>query len=216
MSISFLVEAHDIPEGAKALAFEPDTEFVAAEPEPVYSVFKLRDVSDGLASWYGKGFHGRRTASGRRYNMHELTAAHRLLPFGTLLRVVNSRTGDAVIVEITDRGPFIRRRVVDLSYASAKLIGVSVTPVELEAITPNDIKEFYNSNDSTVLVIVPTMQVQVWPIGSVTNVSDYASYAEAAAELVDGEVIIAQQGTDNTTVYARGRIINAELAAIEM
>lgn len=216
MSISFLVEAHDLPEGAKALAFETDTDLVAAEPESAYSVFELTDVCDGLASWYGKGFHGRRTASGRRYNMHELTAAHRSLPFGTLLRVVNSRTGDAVIVEITDRGPFIRRRVVDLSYASAKLIGVSVTPVELEAVTPNDIKEFYNNNDSTALVIAPTMQVQVWPISSVIKISDYASYAEAAAELVAGEVIIAQRGTDNTTVYARGRIITAELAAVEM
>jgi rare lipoprotein A len=214
MSVSFLVEAHDVPEGAEAIALNSDSVSLAAESE--FSVFDLTDVSNGLASWYGKGFHGRRTASGRRYNMHELTAAHRTLPFGTLLRVVNSRTGDAIIVEITDRGPFIKRRVVDLSYASAKRIGVSVTPVELDAITPDDIQEFYNNNDSTVIVIAPTMQVQVWPVSSVLMVSDYVSYSEAASNLVAGEVIIAQQGSNGKAVYARGRIIKAELAAVEI
>ncbi|MBI2794462.1 MAG: septal ring lytic transglycosylase RlpA family protein [Ignavibacteria bacterium] len=212
MSVSFLVEAHDVPEGVKAIASISDS----VAPESEFSVFELRDVSNGLASWYGKGFQGRRTASGRRYNMHELTAAHRTLPFGTLLRVVNSRTGDAIIVEITDRGPFIKRRVVDLSYASAKRIGVSVTPVELDAITPDDIQEFYNNNDTTLLVIAQTMQVQVWPVNSVLMVSDFVSYSEAASDLAAGEVVVAQRGTDSKAVYARGRIINAELAAVEI
>ena len=76
----------------------------------------------GIASWYGRKFHGRKTASGERYDMHELTAAHRSLPFGTIVRVVRLDTGDAVVVRINDRGPFVDGRIIDLSYAAAKRI----------------------------------------------------------------------------------------------
>ncbi|MFM0285201.1 septal ring lytic transglycosylase RlpA family protein [Paraburkholderia megapolitana] len=81
------------------------------------------DVSDfqqtGRASWYGPRFHGRRTASGERYNMHALTAAHRTLPMGSYVRVTNPTTTRSVIVRINDRGPYARGRVIDLSYAAA-------------------------------------------------------------------------------------------------
>lgn len=78
----------------------------------------------GVASWYGGKFHGRKTASGERYNKNELTAAHRTLPFGTLVRVRNLDTGLEVIVRITDRGPWIRGRIIDLSEAAARRIGM--------------------------------------------------------------------------------------------
>ena len=78
----------------------------------------------GIASWYGPGFDGRRTASGERYDMHELTAAHPSLPFGTLVEVKNLRNARAVVVRINDRGPFAKGRVIDLSYAAARSIGV--------------------------------------------------------------------------------------------
>lgn len=78
----------------------------------------------GIASWYGSKFHGRRTACGERYNMHELTAAHPTLPFGTRVGVRNTRTGREVVVRINDRGPYARNRVIDLSYAAAREVGV--------------------------------------------------------------------------------------------
>lgn len=76
----------------------------------------------GTASWYGKPFQGRTTASGEAYDMFQYTAAHRRLPMGTLLRVTNLRTGSAVFVRINDRGPIPRSRIIDLSYAAAKAL----------------------------------------------------------------------------------------------
>ncbi|MDB5857796.1 MAG: RlpA-like protein precursor [Ramlibacter sp.] len=78
----------------------------------------------GLASWYGQRFHGRRTASGARFDMHALTAAHPTLPFGTRVQVRNLATGRAVEVRINDRGPYLRRRIIDLSQAAARAIGI--------------------------------------------------------------------------------------------
>lgn len=83
-----------------------------------------REFQQGKASWYGPRFNGRRTASGERYNMHELTAAHRTLPFGTVVRVRSLVNGKEVDVRITDRGPFSRGRVIDLSRAAAEAIGM--------------------------------------------------------------------------------------------
>ncbi len=83
----------------------------------------------GDASWYGPRFHGRITASGERYNMMDLTAAHRSLPFGTWVRVTNRRNGRSLVVRINDRGPFVRGRIVDLSYAGAKVLGMSTAGV---------------------------------------------------------------------------------------
>jgi rare lipoprotein A len=82
-------------------------------------------VQRGHASWYGPGFHGRLTANGERFNAHALTAAHRTLPFGTRVRVVNQKTGRSVVVRINDRGPFIKGRVIDLAHSAARQIGLS-------------------------------------------------------------------------------------------
>ena len=92
----------------------------------------------GEASWYGGQFHGRTTASGERFDMDQLTAAHRSLPFGSRVRVTNQATKDSVIVRINDRGPYAGNRVIDLSRAAAKavrLIGPGVAPVRLEVLT---------------------------------------------------------------------------------
>ena len=77
------------------------------------------------ASWYGPGFHGRKTASGETFNSNDMTAAHRTLPFGTKVKVVNKKTGKSVVVRINDRGPYAHGRVIDLSKASAQAIGIS-------------------------------------------------------------------------------------------
>ena len=84
---------------------------------------KTPTTQRGVASWYGPGFHGRLTANGEKFDMHELTAAHKTLPFGTRVLVHNPRTGKEVVVRINDRGPFIKGRVIDLSKAAAKALG---------------------------------------------------------------------------------------------
>lgn len=81
-------------------------------------------VQVGVASYYGREFHGQKTASGERFDMYDLTAAHRTLPFGTRLRVTNLTNGRQVIVRVNDRGPFVKGRIIDLSYAAARELGM--------------------------------------------------------------------------------------------
>ena len=81
----------------------------------------------GMASWYGHKFHGRKTASGEKFNKHAYTAAHRNLKFGTSVRVTNLLNNKSVIVTINDRGPFVRGRVIDLSRAAASAVDLKGT-----------------------------------------------------------------------------------------
>ena len=96
----------------------------------------------GLASWYGKKFHGRRTASGEVYNMYAMTAAHKTMPLPSYARVRNPANGREIIVRVNDRGPFHAGRVIDLSYTAALKLGVlnGVAPVEVERITHEQIR----------------------------------------------------------------------------
>jgi len=92
----------------------------------------------GEASWYGVPFHGRQASNGEIYDMNKLTAAHRTLPFETMVRVTNERNGKSTVVRITDRGPFVNNRIIDLSYAAAREIdsvGPGVVPVRLEVLS---------------------------------------------------------------------------------
>lgn len=109
------------------------------EPElpPAQPSWQPTAVFTGQASWYGPGFHGRRTASGEVFNQNAMTAAHRTLPFGTSVRVTNLNNGRQVIVRINDRGPFSGGRILDLSAASARAIGLHSTgvgPIQLEVL----------------------------------------------------------------------------------
>lgn len=93
----------------------------------------------GLASWYGSDFHGRRTASGERYNMYAMTAAHKTLPLGTPVVVTSRANGRSIRVRVNDRGPFVAGRIIDLSYAAARKLGsaeAGVVPVTVEASLP--------------------------------------------------------------------------------
>lgn len=90
----------------------------------------------GMASWYGPGFHGRRTASGERFDQNRLTAAHRKLPLGSEVKVTNLENGRSITVEINDRGPYIDGRVIDLSKAAAGKLGIieeGIARVRIEA-----------------------------------------------------------------------------------
>jgi rare lipoprotein A len=103
---------------------------VIASAEPAKA--SGRHIQSGQASWYGPGFHGKRTASGETFNTNALTAAHRTLPFGTRVKVVNKKTGRSVVVRINDRGPYAHGRVIDLSRASAQAIGITgVASIEM-------------------------------------------------------------------------------------
>lgn len=105
------------------------------------SLFLLTIVSlstfaqTGTASWYGPGFHGKKTASGERFNSHAMTAAHKTLKLGTKVKVTNLKNNKTVIVIINDRGPFVRGRVIDLSHAAKTKIAMGGTaPVKIEVL----------------------------------------------------------------------------------
>ena len=106
--------------------------------------YRVKDTSEGyrergVASWYGWEFHGRKTSSGPPFNMFELTAAHKSLPLPTYVRVTNLNNGRSTVVKVTDRGPFVGSRLIDLSYAAADRLGMlgrGTAPVEVAALEP--------------------------------------------------------------------------------
>lgn len=103
----------------------------------------------GNASWYGKQFHGRATASGEDFDMFNLTAAHRQLPLGTYVKVTDLRNGKWVIVRINDRGPFVKGRIMDLSYSAARMLDfhAGVERVRLDIVEPEALASIQNSSE---------------------------------------------------------------------
>ena len=96
----------------------------------------------GKASWYGKLFHGKATASGEPYDMFQFTAAHRQLPLGTYVQVTNLQNGRTVVVRVNDRGPVPKTRIIDLSYGAALMLGLrsaGVETVRLDVVQPEDV-----------------------------------------------------------------------------
>jgi rare lipoprotein A (peptidoglycan hydrolase) len=103
----------------------------------------------GKASWYGKSFHGKTTASGEPYDMFQFTAAHRQLPLGTLVKVTNLDNGRSVVVRVNDRGPVPRSRVIDLSYGAARMLGIpghGIEPVRLDIVQPSTLAMAQSQN----------------------------------------------------------------------
>ena len=97
---------------------------VEVTENPIADIVDETEIDGGMASYYGNELAGNRTASGERFDPGQLTAAHRSLPFGTMVRVTNTSNGDSVVVRINDRGPFSRGRVIDVSQAAAREIGM--------------------------------------------------------------------------------------------
>ena len=131
------------PLGHDLSAFDPVVPATAVDLDsfepPVEGSTVASDLGTGIASYYGRKFHGRRTASGEPFDMHGYTAAHRTLPFGSLVRVTNPSNGRSVTVRINDRGPFVRGRTIDVSRAAAEELGMIArghAPVELELLAP--------------------------------------------------------------------------------
>jgi len=94
-------------------------------------------TQEGIASWYGKDFHGKKTSNGEIYDMHAMTAAHKTLPLGVFVKVRNKENGQEAVVRVNDRGPFVKNRIIDLSYSAAKKLGVDAkgtATVRIEAL----------------------------------------------------------------------------------
>ena len=115
--VHFSKEADPSPQADTSAMGQPTSLKMAEFEEPA-------SFQQGAASWYGPGFHNRLTANGERFNMNEMTAAHKTLPFGTMVLVKSEQTGKSVTVRINDRGPYAKGRIIDLSRAAAKQLGV--------------------------------------------------------------------------------------------
>ena len=119
----------------------------------------IQAQSDGKASYYSNGLHGRKMSNGERYDCNAFTCAHRTLPFGTRLKITNPRNGKSVIVRLTDRGPFVRGRVVDLSYAAARELGTlasGVAYVKVELVRKET--EIPFPSESTGIIEMPEIE----------------------------------------------------------
>jgi rare lipoprotein A len=124
----------DVPE---APATPPAVASTAKRGKPAATPAPSGYTEEGNASWYGVPFHGRRASNGETYDMYKLTAAHRTLPFETMVRVTNLSNGKSTVVRITDRGPFVDDRIIDLSFAAAQevdSVGPGVVPVRVEVL----------------------------------------------------------------------------------
>ncbi|MCX6578979.1 MAG: septal ring lytic transglycosylase RlpA family protein [Candidatus Aminicenantes bacterium] len=131
---------------------------------------------DGIASWYGRGFHGKRTANGEVYDMHKLTAAHKTLPFNTLVEVENLDNEKRVTVRINDRGPFLKDRIIDLSYEAAQKLDChagGVAPVALRIVKADTVTGMDTGNVTDTL----TMKQQPGPPPKIEK--SYLAPAEA-------------------------------------
>jgi rare lipoprotein A len=125
-----------VPPSTPPAPAHPKHTKIPAAPAPVGY------TEEGNASWYGNPFHGRRASNGEVYDMYKLTAAHRTLPFETMVRVTNLNNGKTTIVRITDRGPFVDNRIIDLSQAAAheiESIGPGIVPVRIEVLGNVDV-----------------------------------------------------------------------------
>ena len=123
----------DVPETPATSPAGPAPKRNKPAPTPAPSGY----TEQGNASWYGEPFHGRRASNGEIYDMYKLTAAHRTLPFETMVRVTNLNNGKSTVVRITDRGPFVDNRIIDLSLAAARevdSVGSGVVPVRVEVL----------------------------------------------------------------------------------
>lgn len=139
----------------------------------------------GMASWYGKKFHGQRTSSGEVYNMYAMSAAHKTLPIPSYARVTNLRNGKSVIVRVNDRGPFLHDRIMDVSYAAAYKLGMlnsGSTEVEVESILPGQ--------SSVITQAAAAEPVQVAPLAPEPAPAPAPVIASTAASAASGQVFL--------------------------
>lgn len=172
---------------------------------PQYEVFgkvyRVMDSADGyqergIASWYGKNFHGRRTSSGETYDMYAMTAAHKNLPLPTWVEVTHQETGKRIVVKVNDRGPFVNNRVIDLSYAAAAklgMLGSGTAPVEVRALSVDTAAAQVAVSAPTVTQTGEVYFLQMAAFGNAQNA------AELERQLTDSGIsapVVIKQGAD--------------------
>ena len=161
----------------------------------------------GNASWYGGKFHGRATASGEIYNMNGLTAAHRLMPLGTRIRVTNRENGKTVTVRVNDRGPFVRGRILDLSYGAAReldMIGAGTARVLIEVLNRAAPATPFKAGPFTVQV------------GSFESEDNARQVAQTLSGRYENVYIVTVLGTEGTIYRVRVGNLTQETRAVEL
>ena len=188
---------------------EKETEIVTAkEAAAIQKTIETAPAGDvfqaGIASWYGEDFHGKRTANGEIYDMYKLTAAHKTLPFHTLVEVENLDNNKRVVVRINDRGPFLKNRILDLSYKAARELGCAangVAPVKLRIVKPGSITEGTITEET---IIETTAKIQKEDI----------TKTEAAAETTETSLVTEE--VPGTTYYLQAGAFSLEENARKM
>ena len=184
------------------IAHSPDSyEIEGKTYQPIKTDDAVGFRQQGTASWYGKKFHEKKTANGEVYNMYAMTAAHKTLPFGTMVEVRNLENNKTAIVRINDRGPFVRERIIDLSNAAAKKIDMiknGTAPVEVIAIgTDDDMLEGVNTDSSANNYFTGDFTVQAGSFADKTNAEQYKLKLEGIA----GDVHISPFEKNGITFY---------------
>lgn len=132
----------------------------------------------GISSFYGKKFHNRKTSSGEKYLSNKFTAAHKFLPFGSIVKVTNEINKQSTIVIINDRGPFVRKRIIDISNIAAQKIGSSgIPPVTIQSIIRK--KELEKSIEDTYFVFSINLEPLVLTIDNLNLLQEYSDFSEA-------------------------------------
>jgi rare lipoprotein A len=173
-------------------------------------------VEEGVASWYGVPFNGRRTSNGEIYDMHEFTAAHRTLPFGAVVRVTNLRNGKQTQVRINDRGPFVADRVIDLSLSAAQaieMVGTGTSQVRLEVIAgPNPVAGVFavqigaflkqeNAEKLKALMEARNLPVTIVTFDSANGLLYRVRVGRLATEEVANQLAVQLHSTDQFTTF---------------
>jgi len=168
-------------------------------------------TQEGIASWYGKDFHGKKTSNGETYDMHAMTAAHKTLPLGVFVKVRNTESGQETIVRVNDRGPFVKNRVIDLSYSAAKKLGVDqkgTAPVRVEALgykadgsSGEEYKEpeTYDSGNYSVQIGAFKDQQNATRLSG--EMRKLHGYSEVRSAMVNGELFYRVQAGKYTSLH---------------
>lgn len=149
----------------------------------------------GAASWYGSKYHGRKTSSGERYNKNEMTAAHKTLPFGTMVRVTNPANDKSVVLRINDRGPFVGKRIIDVSEAAARKLdihedGVARVKVEVLGDSKTAVASAAQPNAYTIETLETADYQQAYELSQKLKAFDRHLPLEIAEEQVNGQKVV--------------------------
>lgn len=168
-------------------------------------------AQEGIASWYGKDFHGKKTSNGEVYDMHAMTAAHKTLPLGVFVKVRNRETGQEIVVRVNDRGPFVKNRIIDLSYTAAKKLSVDLkgtAPVRVEALgyrAPGTTGDYYQAPETydsgNYSVQVGSFKDQQNAKRLSEEMKKLHGYSEVRSAMVNGDLFYRVQAGKYTSLH---------------